>query len=160
MQWEDYLKAISTREWIIYNCDWLILEPKFSDEIIKRSLTKKTDKLPHFCTFKIVDDILDISDNLSYYSVVVLGIRAINDSTNLINTLLELNTNSEQIIVVTDGKSDIITINNNTVNSFPLLPNQVFSIEDKLSYFLAGLIYGILNNHPLRQAIRIAIGTV
>lgn len=160
MQWEDYLKAISTREWVIYNCDWLILEDKFSDEIIKRALTKNPDKLPRFCTFKIIDDILDISENISYYSVVVLGIRAINNSTNFINKLLELNSNSEQIFVITDGKSEIITINKNTINSFPLLPNQIFSIDDKLSYFLAGLIYGILNNHPLRQAVRIAVGTV
>ncbi|NLB89179.1 MAG: winged helix-turn-helix transcriptional regulator [Syntrophomonadaceae bacterium] len=160
LQWDDYLKAISTREWIIYNCDWLIHEYRFTDEKIRRALNKKTDNLPRFCTFKILDDIRDISDNLSYYSVVVLGIRAINDSTNIVNKLLELNSNSEQVFVITDGKSDIITISNNTINSFPLLPNQVFSIENKLSSFLAGLIYGILNNHPLRQAIRIAIGSI
>lgn len=160
MEWDDYLKAINTREWVIYNCDWLIHEDRFTDEIIRRALNKKTDILPRLCTYKIVEDIQDISDNLSYYSVVVLGIRAINNSTNFINKLSELNTNSEQIFVMTDGKSDIITISNNSINSFPLLPNQVFSIEDKLSNFLAGLIYGILNNHPLRQAIRIAIGSI
>ena len=113
----------------------MIHEDRFTDEIIRRALNKKTDILPRLCTYKIVEDIQDISDNLSYYSVVVLGIRAINNSTNFINKLSELNTNSEQIFVMTDGKSDIITISNNSINSFPLLPNQVFSIEDKLSNF-------------------------
>lgn len=160
MEWDDYLKAINTREWVIYNCDWLIHEPRFTEEIIKRALNKKVNILPRFCTFKIVDDIGDISENLSYYSVVVLGMRTISNSTDIIDKILELNSNSEQIFVITDGEADIITISNKTVNSFPLLPNQVFSIEEKLADFLAGLIYGILNNHPLRQAIRIAVGSI
>ncbi|HZK43613.1 MAG TPA: winged helix-turn-helix transcriptional regulator [Syntrophomonadaceae bacterium] len=158
--WEDYLKAISTKEWAFFNCDWLIVEDKFAEEITKRALVKKNEELPFFCTYILGNNIADIPDYLSYYSVVVIGVETINNSDIIINKLLELNNSPEQIFVITDGKSEILVIKENRINTFPLLPSQVFPIEDKIVFFLGGLIYGLLNNHPLRQAIRIAIGTV
>ena len=35
MTWEDYQKAITTREWMIFNCDWLVVEYKFAQEVAK-----------------------------------------------------------------------------------------------------------------------------
>lgn len=156
----DYYKAVNTREWLVLNCDWLITEYRFSEDIVKRLLNKNSAEIPELCTYIVGNNIKEIPDYLTYFSVVVLGVNNIQDNQKAINNLLEMNNNDEQIFVITDGKSEIITINNKKINSFPLLPNQTFSINDKIPSFLAGLICGILNNHPLRQAIRIAVGSI
>lgn len=158
MEWEEYQKIISAREWALYNCDWLISEFKFVEEIYLRSVNKKEEELPNFCTYKIINNDEPIPDYLSQYSIVVLGIDIIPADKGFINKIIALNIKPEQIFIITDGKSEIIVINNNENHSFPLLPNQKFSIYKNLSYLLVGIIYGVLNNYSLRQTIRIAIG--
>ena len=157
--WEEYQKIISAREWALYNSDWLITEFKFAEEVYKRSLNKNEDELPYFCTYKLIEKVDEIPEFLSQYTLVVLGMDTMPDNRDFINKALALNIKPEQIIVITDGKSEIIVINRKENHSFTLLPNQKFSIYNNLSYFLAGLIYGALNNYALRQSIRMAIAT-
>ncbi len=156
---KDYNKAISSREWAILNCDWLIIENQFIAGIIERILPKKSGEIPRLCTHIIGGNWLELPDYLTYFSIVVMGIKNINEGPSLINRILGLDINSEQIFVITDGNTEIITLNKGKVSNFSLLPNQSFSIDDKIPAFLAGFIYGILNNYPIRQAIRIALGS-
>ncbi len=159
MSEEDYNKAINAREWAILNCDWLIVENRFSPAVIERVLAKKTDKSPHLCTF-LQGNLEYIPPYLSDFSIVVWGVENISENRAKINQLLELDIDPEQIFIITDGHSEILVINNNKTSTFSLLPNQNFSIEEKIPAFLAGFIYASLNNYPLRQAIRIAIGSM
>lgn len=156
----DYYEAIKTKERLLLNSDCLITDYKFATEIVEEILSKKPDISPELCTYIIDKNLPDIPDYISKFKVVVLGVNNTLKSERAINTFLDFNLDADQVFAITDGKSEIIAINDNKTHRFPLLPNQTFSVEEKIPSFLAGLICGILNKHPLRQAIRIAVGSI
>ncbi|MBP8820095.1 MAG: hypothetical protein KBG91_06685, partial [Syntrophomonadaceae bacterium] len=60
--------------------------------------------------------------------------------------------------ILTDGSSRVIYFQDKKSIDVLLLPSQMFAIENRLPFLLAGLLYGLSNGYPLRQAIRISIG--
>ncbi len=153
--WIDYEKAISLSEWVVFNCEWLCVDPQFQENIIKRLLSKEDEKLPYLSTYRIMKSPEDIPEYLFSYSTVVLGVRS--DSLDLYAQKIQA-LSEHQNWILTDGSSRVIYFQDVKATDVLLLPNQIFSIEDRLPFLLAGLIYGLSSGYPLRQAIRISIG--
>jgi pseudouridine kinase len=153
--WKDYQKAISLKEWVVFNCEWLCIDPQFQENIIKKLYGKEDEKLPYLCTYMNIESPEDIPEYLWSYSTVVLGVKS--DSLDLcaqkVRTILE-----HQNWILTDGSSRVIYFQNKKAIDVLLLPSQMFAIENRLPFLLAGLIYGLSSGYPLRQAIRISIG--
>lgn len=153
--WKDYQKAISLKEWVVFNCEWLCIDPQFQENIIKKLYGKEDEKLPYLCTYMNIEAPEDIPEYLWSYSTVVLGVKS--DSLDLcaqkVRTILE-----HQNWILTDGSSRVIYFQNKKAIDVLLLPSQMFAIENRLPFLLAGLIYGLSSGYPLRQAIRISIG--
>lgn len=153
--WKNYEKAISLSEWVVFNCEWLCVDPQFQENIIKRLSGKEDEKLPYLSTYRILKPPEDIPEYLRSYSTVVLGVKS--DSLDwYIQKIQRLS--EHQNWILTDGSSRVIYFQGNKATDVLLLPNQNFSIEDRLPFLLAGLIYGLSSGYPLRQAIRISIG--
>lgn len=153
--WIDYEKAISLSEWVVFNCEWLCVDPQFQENIIKRLFSKEDEKLPYLSTYRIMKSPEDIPEYLFSYSTVVLGVRS--DSLDLYAQKIQA-LSEHQNWILTDGSSRVIYFQDVKATDVLLLPNQIFSIEDRLPFLLAGLIYGLSSGYPLRQAIRISIG--
>lgn len=153
--WKDYQKALSLREWVIYNCEWLCIDPQFQENIIKKLYSKEDEKLPYLCTYRIMKSPEDIPEYLRSYSTVVLGVKS--DSLDLYTQKVRA-LSENQNWILTDGSSRVIYFQDKKAIDVLLLPSQIFIIENRLPYLLAGLIYGLSSGYPLRQAIRISIG--
>jgi pseudouridine kinase len=153
--WIDYEKAISLSEWVVFNCEWLCVDPQFQENIIKRLFSKEDEKLPYLSTYRIMKSPEDIPEYLFSYSTVVLGVRS--DSLDLYAQKIRA-LSEHQNWILTDGSSRVIYFQDIKATDVLLLPNQIFSIQDRLPFLLAGLIYGLSSGYPLRQAIRISIG--
>lgn len=153
--WNDYEKAVNLSEWVVLNCEWLCVDPQFQEKLIKKLSGKEDEKLPYLSTYRIIKSPEDIPEYLWSYPTVVLGVKS--DSLDLyaqkVRTLSE-----RQNWILTDGVSRVIYFQDMKATDVLLLPNQNFSIEDRLPFLLAGLIYGLSSGYPLRQAIRISIG--
>lgn len=153
--WKDYEKAISLSEWVVFNCEWLCVDPQFQDKIISKLTGKEDEKLPYLSTYRIMKFPEDIPEYLFTYSTVVLGVKS--DSLDLYTQKVRA-LSVHQNWILTDGSSRVIYFQDKKATDVPLLPNQNFAIEDRLPFLLAGLIYGLSSGYPLRQAIRISIG--
>jgi sugar/nucleoside kinase (ribokinase family)/biotin operon repressor len=156
--YEEYAKAIEAKNWVAFNCDWLIVEDQFQKLIYKLMLTKD-ESIPRFCTCKYINSPQDIPDYLSYFDLVVIGLDSFKLVEDYINRSTHMIQRSDQHFIFTDGKTGITCVNNAGVSDYTLLPNQNFSVRDRLSFLLAGVIYGLSSGYPLRQAFRIGAGT-
>lgn len=155
---EDYEKAISQREWVIFNCEWLVVEQAWQEYIYCRSLGKNGDKLPFFCTCKAVQQPQTIPDYLTGYDWLVLGLKDFTIVDFYLHLAREMINKGLGHCVITDGTSGVIHLSTGGVQEFPLLPNQSFHYSDRLPYLLCGLVYGLSSGYPLRQAVRIGVG--
>jgi pseudouridine kinase len=153
--WKDYEKAISLKEWLIFNCEWLCIDPQFQEYMIKKLSGKENEKLPYLSTYRIMESPEDIPEYLCRYSTVVLGVNG--DSLDLYAQKVQA-LSEHQNWILTDGNSRVIYFQDNKATDVLLLPNQNFAIEERLPFLLAGLIYGLSSGYPIRQAIRISIG--
>lgn len=157
---EDYEKAIESREWVAFNCEWLVIEPQFQELLYNKVLPRKQEKIPNLCTCKHLMAPEEIEGFLSKYSSVVLGIEQSENLDLYLNAALNLVEKGTQNCILTDGYSRLMYLNKQGLADFPLLPNQYFNCRDGLPALLAGLIYGLSCGYPLRQAVRIGLGTV
>jgi DNA-binding CsgD family transcriptional regulator len=157
---QDYEKAIESREWVAFNCEWLVIEPQFQELLYNRALSRNEGKVPYLCTCKHLSDSEEIPEFLAQYSSVVLGIEQPDKMDSYLNAVLSLVENGTQNCILTDGHSRLMYFSKQGVTDFPLLPNQCFNSRNSLPALLAGLIYGLSCGYPLRQAVRIGIGTV
>lgn len=154
---EDYEKAISQKEWVAMNCQWLIIEPVFQQYALSKWLEKEQETLPSICTCVLVKRAEQMPVFLQRFSLVVLGVEETNQIEVCANQLAD---NMEQgYILVTDGKTRILYINDGIIAEFPLLPSQQFNLEKSLPYLLGGVVYGLSSRYNLRQAVRMAVGT-
>ncbi|MDD2619094.1 MAG: PfkB family carbohydrate kinase [Syntrophomonadaceae bacterium] len=155
---DEYEKAINAREWVAFNCEWLLVEPQFQEDVCRRAMGKDEEKLPFLCTYYNIDFPEEIPEYLSKYAYLVLGVS---DAKNLdlygekVNELIK---DGSRNCIVTDGSSRLLYYSKQVVTDFPLMPNQNFAGNKGMCALLAGLIYGIASGYPLRQAVRIAIG--
>jgi len=153
--WNDYEKAVSLSEWVVLNSEWLCVDPQFQEKIINRLSGKEDEKLPYLSTYRIMKSQEDIPEYLWSYHTVVLGVNSdiLDWYVQKISAFLE-----HQNWIITDGSSRVIYFQDKKATDVLLLPNQNFTIKDRLPILLAGLIYGLSSGYPLRQAIRISIG--
>ncbi|MDD2372267.1 MAG: PfkB family carbohydrate kinase [Syntrophomonadaceae bacterium] len=153
--WNDYQKAVSLSEWVVLNCEWLCVDPQFQEKMIKKLSGKEDEKLPYLSTYRIMQSPEDIPEYLWNYSTVVLGVKS--DSLDWYAQKVRA-LSEHQNWILTDGSSRVIYFQDKKATDVLLLPNQIFTIENRLPFLLAGLIYGLSSGYPLRQAIRISIG--
>ncbi len=153
--WNDYQKAVSLSEWVVLNCEWLCVDPQFQEKMIKKLSGKEDEKLPYLSTYRIMQSPEDIPEYLWSYSTVVLGVKS--DSLDWYAQKVRA-LSEHQNWILTDGSSRVIYFQDKKATDVLLLPNQIFTIENRLPFLLAGLIYGLSSGYPLRQAIRISIG--
>lgn len=154
---EDYEKAINQKEWVAMNCQWLIIEPLFQQYALNKWLEKDQETLPSICTCALVKRAEQMPDLLLRFSLVVLGVYDTDQIEVCANQLAEAM--GQGYILITDGKTRILYINDGSIAEFPLLPSQQFNLEKSLPYLLGGVVYGLSSHYNLRQAVRMAVGT-
>jgi sugar/nucleoside kinase (ribokinase family)/DNA-binding CsgD family transcriptional regulator len=154
--WQEYEQVMENREWVLFNCDWLVVESPFQEYICQRTAGKE-DNLPYFCGCRYIDQ--DIPDYMDKFSLVVLGVPGLQDYNRFLDQGMELIKRGTQNCVITDGRNSIYCLNAEGVRDFALLPNQSFNSQTQINLFLAGLVHGLSSGYPMRQAIRIAVGT-
>lgn len=156
--YEEYEKVFSVKEWVAFNCEWLVVEPRFHEIIYQKFAVNDEEKLPNLCTYKILSYPEDIPEFFSKYNVVVLGVSNSEYFQFYVERARELVRKGTQNCIITDGESGLAYYSDETVVDFALLPNQGFSTT-KIPFLLAGVVYGLSCRYPFRQAIRIGVGS-
>ncbi|MGR6835689.1 PfkB family carbohydrate kinase [Syntrophomonas erecta] len=157
---KDFEKAISSMEWVAFNCEYLVVEPCFQSAVVNKSLNKDEDKLPYFCTYLYLEELDKIPEDIERFSVFVLGWEAAHYGWETVTHQIQSKIKMDnQLGIITDGKSRLLYVDQNGINDFPLLPNQIFDCSKGLPLLLAGIVYGLSCGYPVRQAIRIGVGT-
>jgi DNA-binding Lrp family transcriptional regulator len=152
---KDFQQALIAREWVASNCDWLIVEPAFT-EMLGTKLLSRTDRNPVLCGCWYAGT--DIPHYLSAYNLLVLGTKDFANYDSYVNRGLELIEAGTQNCIITDGSNGMILLNDKESLDFPMPPNQSFDSSQDLHIFLAGLVHGLSSGYPMRQALRIACG--
>jgi len=154
----DYEKAVNNREWILYNCEWLMVDPCFQEDIIQRAINKDDEDMPYLCTYNFLDGKQEIPSYLSKYNIIVIGVREPSAINYYRRQLEYLDKEKIRHCIITDGRSGLIYTSGDTTADYPLPPNQSFDSQEGLPCLLTGIGYGLSNNYPIRQAIRIGAG--
>jgi len=152
----EYLQAIEAREWVAFNCDWLVVEPEFLNYIIER-FNSREDKAPCFCGCWYADK--GIPAYLKDYGLLVLGVADLRSDDSYVDKGQEFVAAGMKECIITDGSTNMIWIDAEGIDDFSLLPNQTFNTPTTMHLFLAGLVYGLSNGYSKRQAMRIACAT-
>ena len=152
----EYLQAIEAREWVAFNCDWLIVEPEFQPFMIDR-LNGREDKSPCVCGCWYADK--EIPAFLKYYGLLAMGVADLQNDGFYIEKGQEFIAAGMKECIISDGSTNMIWVNKTGMDDFSLLPNQTFNTETTMHLFLAGLVYGLSTGYPKRQAMRIACST-
>jgi sugar/nucleoside kinase (ribokinase family) len=153
---KDFQQAIEAREWVAYNCDWLVVEPEFQETVV-RKLPGREDHSPCLCGCWVLD--AEIPAFLGRCDLLALGVNNFEKYDFYVETGRKLVETGMQNCIITDGSNSAVLINSQGVSDFPLPPNQSFNSQTGMHFFLAGLVYGLSVGYPIRQAIRIASGT-
>lgn len=153
---DDYQQAISAREWVAANCDWLILETPLLDLVSNRMISRP-DNNTTICAAWYVGDRRPAALNKT--NLLVMGVDSFNDYYRYVNIGQDLLETGTLNVVITDGKDNMVLVSQSGTADYPLPPNQSFDSRLDLHLFLAGLVYGLSSGYPMRQALRIASGT-
>jgi Sugar kinases, ribokinase family len=152
----DFQQAITAREWVVANCDWLIAEPEFT-ELLGNKILNRADRAFVLCGCWYTAG-KAIPDFLNNCNLLVLGTANFKDYDSYINKGLELVETGPKNCIITDGSHNMIWLSDEGSRDFPLPPNQSFNSRTDLHLFLAGLVHGLSAGYPMRQALRIASG--
>lgn len=152
---EQFINAIESREWVLMNCNWLLVEPRYQ-EFLANKVPAKEERVPNLCACHYIID--EVPAFLNQYSLVVLGVDNFQRLEDYSQLGVKLVQGGTQTCIITDGSSMILYINEQGSSDFTLPPNQSFHCNKDLPLFLAGLVYGLSSGYAIRQAIRIAIG--
>lgn len=155
----DYEKAIEMREWVALNCQWLITQPLYFPAVAKRISGKDEDDLPCLSTYQYLADAERLPEFIHDYSLYAAGVGSARAIDDYLDKLTGLTRESNLAVVITDGNSRAVSVKDGAINEFQFLPNQRFSIQERLPNLTAGLVYGLASGYPLRQAVRIGIGS-
>ena len=158
LPFNEYRKAIELKEGVIFNCEWLVVDPGFQEIVHQKSINKAEDKLPNFCTYCYPCYPEPIPEHLQRYSVIVAGVE---DNAEILDYYVKQSKemlNGEQLYIITDGRDRLVYISNEGSDDFPLLMGQSLGGIKGLSRLSAGIVYGLSCNYPIRQSIRIGIG--
>jgi pseudouridine kinase len=151
----EFRQAIEAREWVVSNCDWLLVEPVFQDFVADK-IGARHGSLPCLAGNWYLQGAMPIG--LKRCGLVILGVEDFHNYERHVNQGLELLEAGTKNCVLTDGSSNMVVVNAEGVRDYPLLPNQIFDSRTDLDVFMAGLVYGLSARYPLRQALRIASG--
>ena len=154
----EYRKAIEIKEGVVFNCEWLIVEPGLQEIVHLKSINKAEEKLPNFCTYYYPGYPEQIPDYLQRFSVIVIGVEDSAESLDYYIKQGKEMLSGEQLYVITDGRDRLIYISNEGSDDFPLLMGQSLGGIKGLARLSAGIVYGLSCNYPVRQSIRISIG--
>ncbi|MGI5912804.1 MAG: PfkB family carbohydrate kinase [Syntrophomonadaceae bacterium] len=156
ISWKEYEKVLTLREWVAFNSEWLCIDPNLYTNIYSKFNNKDADRIPNLSTYIVIRYPEEIPVCLGACSTLVMGVEeeSLGYYLDKIKPLV-LNRNW----VITDGNNRVVFFKDQKAVDIPLMPYQGFSIEHRLPFLLAGLIYGLSNSYPLRQAIRIGIGS-
>ena len=153
----DVQKAFESRAWAALNCEYLVVDPHYQKMIYQLFNNKDEDSIPQLCTYGYLADDQDISEATGDYSIVVLGIQEPSAWDRCINRCSQV-VKDDQLLVLSDGSNRLVFIKDAQVYDFPLLPGQAFACRVGIPRLLAGLVYGLSNRYPTRQAVRIGVG--
>lgn len=151
----DYDKVVNSREWIIFNSEWLVVDPYFNKSILKRAANKDEEGIPYFCTYCFMEGKKTVPEYLLKYDLLILGV---DQDTDIEYYRLQLEKNASPSYIITDGRSGLIYSNGQTKGEYLLPPNQGFDSRDGISGLLIGVVYGLSSGYPVRQAVRIGAG--
>ncbi len=154
----DYKQVLNSREWIIFNSEWLIVDPYFQGEVLERASKKDEEDMPHFCTYWFMHEYKDIPEFLTRFHTLVLGVGKSSGMEYYTEQLDKLGDTSVKNCIITDGRSGLIYRSGELIGDYPLPPNQSFDSQDGLPGLLTGVVYGLSSGYPLRQAMRIGAG--
>ncbi|MBP1760998.1 MAG: hypothetical protein H6Q64_540 [Firmicutes bacterium] len=147
---------IESREWLMQNCDWLLIDGQFQKIVANKSIFRDENS-PVICTCNYWD--ADLPEYLQHYHLLVLGVADFRQLDHLQQAGTEMIQRGVQNCLMTDGNSMIMWFSKDGSQDFTLPPNQSFHCKNDLNMFLAGLVYGLSAGYPMRQAIRIATAT-
>jgi len=152
---EEYQKVIAAREWVVGNCDYLLVEPELR-EIVAAQITERQAQKPCICGHWFFPQ--KVPQGFEYCSLAVIGVEDFKDYDIYVGKAMELLAAGALNCIITDGLSNMVAVNSGGASDYPLLPSQVFDSREQLGTFMAGLVYGLSAHYPLRQAMRIAAG--
>jgi len=155
---EEMQKAFASQAWAVFNCEYLVVDPRYQSMVYQCINPKDEDQIPRLCTYGYLRKEQDLSNLIGQGSVIVLGTSDSALLEQCINVGLDFIKNDQQLLVMTDGVHRLIYFHNGKMHDFPLLPGQVFSCKPGIPRLLAGLVYGLSNHYPVRQAVRIGVG--
>ncbi|NLV20551.1 MAG: winged helix-turn-helix transcriptional regulator [Syntrophomonadaceae bacterium] len=150
---EKISRDIESREWLMQNCEWLLIDGQFQKMLANKSFFRDENS-PVTCTCNYWDG--DLPEYLQQYHLLVLGVTNFQKLEQRQQIGLEMVQAGVENLLMTDGNSMILWFSKNGIQDFTLPPNQSFDSKNELHLFLAGLVYGLAAGYPMRQAIRIA----
>jgi pseudouridine kinase len=157
LQPSEMQQAISLA-WAAFNCEYLVVDPHHQSIINHLICNKDEEQVPFLCTYGYPADESDISEIVSHFSIAAFGVHHPSALDRCINRCLDAVKNDRHLLVITDGSHRLVYINNAEIFDFPLLPGQAFACGTGIPRLLAGVIYGLSNRYPARQAVRIGVG--
>lgn len=152
---QEFQQAIEAREWVVTNCDYLIVEPAFQ-EFVADKIAERQGSTPCLCGNWFCQGAMPVI--LQRCGLVVLGVEDFQDYDTYVKKGLELLEAGTKNCIITDGTSNMVLVNAEGIRDYPLLPNQNFDSRRDLDVLMAGLVYGLSARYPFRQALRIASG--
>lgn len=154
-----FQQLMETWEYLVLNCEWLVVEPDLQEVVVKRLLDRGQDKRPALCTLYQAENINHrLPECLAGFYLVVLGVRQENEMEDWLRKGIQLLGEGLENLVVTDGVSRVWVATRQASTEIPLPPNQGFNVDEGLEPFLAGMVYGLSQGYQVRQAVRIGSG--
>lgn len=155
----EYEKAADTWEWVILNSDWLLVDSNLPEEVFVKIVSGNDDKVPLTGTCINIGQAIEIPSYYTKTSLLVIGLEFSENIDYFSRKMLDLVKNNQMRCIITDGHSVLVYMDADNSIEYPLMPNQSFATSDRLPYLLVGMVYGLARQYPVRQAVRIAVGT-
>ena len=155
---EVFEQLLEVWEWLLFNCEWLVVEPSLQQMLVQKMADYDSDRLPALCSYRLLQSGDELPDYLAGFHLLALGVsREIQIETWLEKGLALLDSGLDNL-VITDGFNRVVVCTRASTIDIILPPNQGFDIREGLEPFLAGLVYGLSQGYQFRQAVRIGSG--
>jgi pseudouridine kinase len=152
----DYTQVLNTWDWIIFNCEWLIVDSYFREQLLTRASNK--EGFTHLGTIYTLTEGEELPSSMAQFHTVVLGVKDLS-AVEYYNKKIELMKEKAPVnCIITDGRSRLIYKGQESSGDYLLPPQQDFDNEAGFSALLSGIIYAMASGYPLRQAVRIGAG--
>ncbi|MCR4400060.1 MAG: PfkB family carbohydrate kinase [Syntrophomonadaceae bacterium] len=153
---EVFVRLVEARSWLVWNCEWLVVAPELQ-ATVSGGVPRSLEHPPALCTMVKGGMEAVEPELLSRFSLVVAGARE-DEFEQWSARGPELVERGAGTLVLTDGATLVRVMSPAGSVEVTLSPNQGFDLEEHLEHFLAGMVYGLSQGLPHRQAIRIGCG--